>query len=181
MFRWIRESIALMYKEHTHPMPMTALIFIYMETFGKALLKNNYKSSEKKVVMFIKNYMHELMCALCKNILDFEDEVLVRGNTRKIRIGTIFGDYYRNGLVHEFWGKEGCIIFENKTKEAPKNYLWLIPKNENKIFAGINIDYLVPDFLNALEEYERTLYESKKEAEALANAMCTYFVTVENI
>ena len=166
MFRWIREAISLMYANHKHPVPMTALIFAYMETFGKAL---GGKSTEEKIEKFIETYMHGLCEALKQKKLNFDSSVYLNGESYKIR--TVFGNFYRNGLVHQFWMKKGCALFENATPNAPKEYLWIEFSNNQKYFMGINIDLLVPDFLNAINQYQSRIKNDNNEKSNLSMAI----------
>ncbi len=39
------------------------------------------------------------------------------------------------------------------------------------IFKGINIDFLVPDFINAIAEYQTKVMGDSKEREKLSNAI----------
>jgi hypothetical protein len=209
MFRWIRESVTLMYAHHKHPVPMTALIFAYMETFGKALIvckkpeqeitnknkaiikttmknlilsiqlnENLYldkltktviakienkqgPTTQGKVRTFIEAYMIELNKFLKVNNLNFDSKVYV--DKKSYTISKILGDFYRCGLVHQFWMKKGRALFENRTQGAPKQYLWLKTRRTKVYFIGINIDFLVPDFLSAITVYQNSVYNSKTD------------------
>lgn len=171
MFRWIRESISLMYAHHKHPVPMTALIFAYMETLGKALGGNSTKNRVKK---FTETYMHNLCDGLNQKGLNFNSYIYL--NNKPYQIEQILGDFYRNGLVHQFWMKKGSVLFENADHfdskiEAPIEYLWITEDNNRRQFKGINIDFLVPDFLNAITEYQNKVMNSSNERESLYKAI----------
>jgi len=171
MFRWIRQSISLMYANHRHPVPMTALIFAYMETFGKALGET---LTQGKVRKFIEEFMHSLCDALKKEGLGLSSNVIL--NNQGYTIEKVLGDFYRNGLVHQFWMKKGSALFENKQHynpriKAPIKYVWIKQKNSQKQFIGINIDFLVPDFLNAINEYQNRIMNNKKEKQNFSKAI----------
>lgn len=168
MFRWIRESILLMYSHHKHPVPMTNLIFAYMETFGKALGGCNTIDKVKK---FVETYMYGLCNALKEKKLNFDSKVHFNDNFYDIK--EVFGNFYRNGLVHQFWMKKGSALFEIKhsfkDRKVPLKYLWIKEKNKEKHFIGINIDFLVPDFLNAIAEYQFKIMSNDNEKENLSD------------
>ncbi len=46
-FRWIRETVALIYAHHRHPLPVVALIFMYAETLGKPLAGQEARPATK--------------------------------------------------------------------------------------------------------------------------------------
>jgi len=166
MFRWIRQSISLMYAHHKHPVPMTALIFAYMETFGKALGRTSVKDKVKK---FIQTYMHGLCDALNQKRLGFNSDVYL--DNKNYKIEEILGNFYRNGLTHQFWMKKGSALFENATPSARKEYLWIEFFNNQKRFMGINIDFLVRDFLNGINEYQNKIINDNNEKSNLSMAI----------
>lgn len=180
MFRWIRESVAFMHAHHKHPVPMTALIFTYIETFGKALLEDKEKkpSSEEKVCKFVREYMKDLCNALDKLHRNFDSEIELQLNSttvKNVRIGEILGNYYRNGLVHQFWMKGGLWLIENV--DGIMEYVVInkdIKDEEGKkrrVPFGINIDYLVPDFFKALSMYHNHLKNKEDLRQKLYNAI----------
>jgi len=221
-----------MYAHHRHPVPMTALIFAYMETFGKALLikelgatlegkikkdknevrkivkqkmkqlvtdlelddTNKYEqsftesimvriykpkyTSIQKVVKFIETYMNGLLNALNEKGKGFDSDVVIEKKNKeceKEKVGAILGDYYRNALVHQFWMKPGVCLVENT--HGTSEYLVIDKELTNQkggkkqVKFGINIDFLVPDFLNAINEYENRLTQDISERENLSKAV----------
>ena len=135
-FRWIRETIALIYAHHRHPLPMVALIFMYAETLGKPLVASEKDQTTKaKVCAFIKDYLPKLWAA-------FE------WNKEREKI---LGDYYRNGLVHQMFMKNAGI---HEDKLGDTQY---VSQNINDIPYSINIDRLVPEFLEGISIYYRKL------------------------
>ncbi len=138
-FRWIRETISLIYTHHRHPWPMVALIFMYAETFGKVLCRESGMqdslSSARKVSQFVEKFMPKLW-----NALDGKDK------------SQILGDFYRNGLVHQLFMKRGHAIHEDKSGDTSYISFNVIPYP-----MSINIDHLVPEFQDGLAKYYRRL------------------------
>ncbi len=135
-FRWIRETISLIYAHHKHPLPMVALIFMYSETFGKVLCreagtKGNIPS-ETKVSKFVETHMPKLWVALAS----------------QPERNKILGNYYRNGLVHQLFMKNGHAIHEDKQGDTSYVSYDIAP-----FPMSINIDRLVPEFQNALATF----------------------------
>ena len=132
-FRWIRETISLIYSHHKHPLPMVAMIFMYAETLGKPLTPKKGRTAEKKVSTFIKEYLPNLWDAFS---FSYKRE-------------QILGNYYRNGLVHQMFMKMNCGIHEGGTE-------YVSQKIQNVPFS-INIDMLFPEFINGLSLYYKKL------------------------
>lgn len=139
VFRWMRETITLIKDHHRHPLPMVALIFMYAETLGKPLVpkkEGEKRYTKEKVTAFVKEYMPKLWDAFAWN-KDREE---------------ILADHYRNGLVHEMFMKKHAGIHEDISGDT--QYV-------SRAFPGvpysINIDRLVPDFLEGINEYFRQL------------------------
>lgn len=133
-FRWIRETVALIYAHHHHPLPMTALIFMYAETLGKPLTKSTKK--EDRVCVFVEGYLPKLWAAFA-------------WSTDRRRI---LGDHYRNGLVHQMFMKENAGIHEDKDNDTE-----YVSRNFASIPYSVNIDRLVPEFLDGINAYYRRL------------------------
>lgn len=160
-FRWMRETIALIYEHHRHPLPMTALIFMYAETHGKPLTENS--KSEAKTCAFIQVFMPNLWKA-------FE-----WSPKREV----ILGNHYRNGLAHQIFMKQNAGIHEDNQGD-PR---YVVQKLGN-IPYSINIDRLVPEFLEGTRKYfERlgtdveffnrfveTIQQAQPDAQADANS-----------
>jgi len=118
---------------------MTALIFMYCETLGKGLLYSDANPTPKtidKVSEFISRYMPKLWNA----IGDRTD--------RK----EILGNHYRNGLAHQLFMKNGAGIHEDKSGDT--NYF--VPELGGTPYS-INIDRLVPEFLDGIASYQSDL------------------------
>jgi hypothetical protein len=145
-FRWMRECIELIYTNHQHPLPMTALIFMYAETLGKPLcLESNLPfSTENKVCIFVEQYLPDLWKALESN------------PTRR----SILADY-RNGLIHQMFMKGGCAIHEDKAGTTQ-----YVVENSGASPVSINIDRLQPEFKQGIASYENRI-----EAEVLFRAI----------
>ena len=140
-FRWMRETISLIYSHHQHPLPMVALIFMYAETLGKPLIPAKSRTTQNKVSAFIKEFLPKLWNSF-KSYPDREK---------------ILGDYYRNGLAHQIFMKQNCGIHENKSGDL--NYV--SNKLPNAQYS-INIDFLVPEFLTGISKYYKKLNSNKK-------------------
>ncbi len=132
-FRWIRETISLIYAHHQHPLPMVALIFMYAETLGKPM---DNTSTKTKVCSFVKQFLPQLWDAFSWSS---EREA-------------ILGDYYRNGLVHQIFMKNDAGIHEDKSGDNK-----YVSRNFPDIPYSINIDRLVPEFLEGLGIYYEKL------------------------
>ena len=135
-FRWIRETISLIYAHHKHPLPMVALVFMYAETLGKPLLSKEDRTTKNKVCQFLKEYLPELWKSF--EWSSEREEIL--------------GDYYRNGLVHQMFMKENAGIHENVSGDT--NY---VSKTFQDVPYSINIDRLIPEFLQGINTYYRKL------------------------
>lgn len=129
-FRWIKETVALIYAHHKHPIPMVALIFMYAETLGKPLAVATGKTpdTKNKVCAFTEAYLPKLWAALSAH------------SNR----ADILGNHYRNGLAHELFMKQNAGIHEGGS-----DYI----TNAPGIPYSINIDLLVPEFLEGLAAY----------------------------
>jgi len=121
----------LIYDHHQHPLPMVALIFLHAETLGKPLdrEKDNTGKTVKKVSLFAERYLP----GLWESLQEREDRE------------TLLGDVYRNGLVHQLFMKDGHGIHE-----ADERY---VITNFPGVPLSINIDRLVPEFLEGLASY----------------------------
>lgn len=138
-FRWMKETIYLMHAHHKHPLPMTALIFIYMETLGKPLAKKN-SNTTKKLVSFVETYMP----LLWKELEDFEDREIILAN-------------FRNGLAHQIFMKGNCGIHEDISGE-----LSYVSKKFSNCSCSINVDHLVPEFIIGISKYYNHLTKDEK-------------------
>jgi len=141
-FRWIRETIMLIYAHHQHPLPMVALIFMYIETLGKPLVRE--RGEKEKTIPKVSLFVQKYLPGLWESLRDRGDR------------DSLLGDVYRNGLVHQLFMKSGHGIHE---------------KDERYVITGlpeaplsINIDRLVPEFLEGLNKYYQRL---KKDAQFL--------------
>ena len=133
-FRWIRETIMLIYAHHQHPLPMVALIFMYAETLGKPLAREELGGKEaptEKVSLFVQQYLPGLWECLRNH----------KGRDR------LLGDVYRNGLVHQLFMKSGHGIHEDR---ADRRY---VITDHPGVPLSINIDRLVPEFLEGLNKW----------------------------
>lgn len=135
-FRWLRETVALIYAHHQHPLPMVALIFMYAETLGKPLAVEQGKgpnpSTKDKVCAFIEKYLPKLWNAVPSSLNKAD----------------VLGNYYRNGLVHQMFMKQNVGIHEDRSGNTS-----YISTGFPGIPVSINIDRLVPEFLDGLAAY----------------------------
>ncbi len=151
-FRWMRETISLIYAHHRHPVPMTAMIFLYSETLGKGLafLENNKNpKTNEKVSGFVSKYMPKLWKAM-ENFTDKEN---------------ILANYYRNGLIHQMFMKNNVGIHEDANGITEYVY------KSSDVPCSINIDRLVPEFLDGIAAYYSALCSDKTFLNAFNEAM----------
>ena len=134
-FIWIRETVTLIYAHHQHPLPMVALIFMYSETLGKALAGGS-ASTKDKVCSFVKTYLPKLWASFSWS-----------GDRERI-----LGDYYRNGLVHQMFMKQNAGIHEDKL-----DHTVYVLRDFGGMPYSINIDRLVPEFLDGVSVYRSRL------------------------
>jgi hypothetical protein len=157
-FRWMRETISLVYAHHRHPLPMVALIFMYAETLGKPLVikdEGERRFTEEKVCAFVESYLPKLWAA-------FEWS----GNRRN----TILYDHYRNGLIHQMFMKEPAGIHE--VHQGDTQYVWHNPEGTR---FSINIDRLVPEFLDGINTYYQRLETDKEFLETFRRELLKKF------
>lgn len=132
-FRWGRETVELIYSQHKHPLPMVAMIFMYAETLGKPLLPKKEQTTEKKVCKFIEQYLPKLWSSFS----------FVNDRSK------ILGKNYRNGLVHQMFMKNNCGIHEGGIE--------YVSQTIQNVPYSINIDMLVPEFIDGINKYYNTL------------------------
>lgn len=133
-FRWMRETIELIHTHKKHPLPMVALMFMYMETLGKplAVAAGKRKDTDIKVCAFVELYMPKLWAAFAA--FPKRQDIL--------------GNHYRNGLAHEIFMKNNAGIHRGGTDYVLK---------ASGIPYSINIDFLVPEFIQGLDLYYKRL------------------------
>ncbi|MBI5629963.1 MAG: hypothetical protein HY921_03650 [Elusimicrobia bacterium] len=153
-FRWIKEAVEFMHETHKHPLPLAALIFMYIETLGKPLVFEMRKSptTKNKVSLFIEQYMPKLWQSMG-----------FLGNNRP----EILSNQYRNGLAHEIFMKDNCSIHE-----GDQTYVSTIFKNVG-IPISININFFVREFLEGLEQYRQRLLSDSKFLELFQDSLAS--------
>lgn len=151
-FRWIRETVSLIYAHHQHPLPMVALIFMYAETLGKPLAAQQKKAqtTKTKVSLFVQKCLPKLWAALAA--FDNREDIL--------------SDYYRNGLVHEMFMKQDAGIHEDKSGDSS-----YVSTGFPGIPVSINIDRLVPEFLDGIAAYYNQLLTDRAFLDCFAQEL----------
>ncbi len=127
---------------------MVALIFLYSETLGKPLAKldkGKNGSISDKVSAFVKRFLPKLWDAFERS-----------EKLESIKTEWILRDY-RNGLVHQIFMKDNSGIHEDVSGDTQ-----YVSTDFPGVPYSINIDRLVPEFLEGIGEYYQLLETDSK-------------------